>query len=175
VSDAYGLLRQAIRGADPVLFFEPKRLYWDTEELALPVEVEPIGRAVVRRPGTDVTLITYGPALPLALAAADAAAEAGYDVAVVDLRSLVPFDEDTVCDAVTKTGRAVVVHEASGFGGFGAEVAARVTERCFNYLEAPVRRVTGLDVPYPPPQLERFYLPTVGRILDAIATTFGDS
>ena len=175
VADAYGLLRQAIRGDDPVLFFEPKRLYWDTAELALPVEVEPIGRAVVRRTGTDVTLIAYGPALPVALAAADAAMGDGYDVAVVDLRSLVPFDQDTVCEVVTRTGRAVVVHEASGFAGFGAEVAARVTERCFNYLEAPVRRVTGFDVPYPPPHLERFYLPTVGRVLDAIATTFRDS
>ena len=175
VADAYGLLRQAIRGADPVLFFEPKRLYWDTAELALPVDVEPIGKAVVRRTGTDVTLITYGPALPLAIAASDAAKSDGYDVGVVDLRSLVPFDEDTVCDAVIRTGRAVVVHEASGFGGFGAEVVARVTERCFNHLEAPVRRVTGLDVPYPPPQLEQFYLPTVGRILDAVAATFRDS
>jgi pyruvate dehydrogenase E1 component beta subunit len=173
VADAYGMLRQAVRGEDPVLFFEPKRLYWDTAELALPVEVEPIGKAVVRRPGKDLTLITYGPALPLALAAADAAANAGYDVAVVDLRSLMPFDEDTVCEAVVRCGRAIVVHEASGFGGFGAEIAARVTERCFDYLEAPVRRVTGLDVPYPPPQLERFYLPTAGRILDAIAASFG--
>jgi 2-oxoisovalerate dehydrogenase E1 component beta subunit len=175
VADAYGLLRQAVRGQDPVLFFEPKRLYWSTAELTLPVEVEPIGRAVLRRAGTDATLITYGPALPVALAAAETARSAGYDLGVVDLRSLVPFDEDTVCDAVMQTGRAVVVHEASGFAGFGAEVAARVTERCFNYLEAPVRRVTGFDVPYPPPKLEQFYLPTVARILDAVAATFGES
>jgi 2-oxoisovalerate dehydrogenase E1 component beta subunit len=175
VADAYGLLRQAVRGQDPVLFFEPKRLYWSTEKLALPVEVEPIGQAVVRRAGTDATLITYGPALPVALAAADAAASQGYDLSVVDLRSLMPFDEDTVCDAVMQTGRAVVVHEASGFAGFGAEVAARVTERCFSYLEAPVRRVTGFDVPYPPPRLEHFYLPTAGRILDAVAATLRDS
>jgi 2-oxoisovalerate dehydrogenase E1 component subunit beta len=173
VADAYGMLRQAITGEDPVLFFEPKRLYWDTAELALPAEVEPIGKAVVRRTGDDVTLITYGPALPLALAAAAAAAKAGYSAAVVDLRSLTPFDEDTVCEAVMRSGRAVVVHEASGFAGFGAEVAARVSERCFEYLEAPVRRVTGLDVPYPPPQLEHYYLPTVGRVLDAIAAAFG--
>lgn len=175
VADAYGLLRQAIRGDDPVLFFEPKRLYWDTATLALPVEVEPIGRAVLRRPGTDVTLITYGPALPIALAAAEAAERDGYDLAVVDLRSLVPFDEDTVCESVAQTGRAVVVHESSGFAGVGAEIAARVTERCFDYLEAPVRRVTGFDVPYPPPQLEHFYLPTAGRVLDAVAATFGES
>ncbi|MDX2591368.1 alpha-ketoacid dehydrogenase subunit beta [Streptomyces sp. WI03-4A] len=175
VADAYGMLRQAIDGADPALFFEPKRLYWETAPVDLPAEVEPIGRAVVRRTGTDATLITYGPALPIALAAADAAAADGYDLSVVDLRSLVPFDEDTVCEAVMRTGRAVMVHEASGFGGFGAEVAARVTERCFAYLEAPVRRVTGLDIPYPPPQLERFYLPTVARVLDAVAATFKDA
>jgi pyruvate dehydrogenase E1 component beta subunit len=175
VEDAYGLLRQAISGADPVLFFEPKRLYWDTAKLSLPVEVESIGRAVVRRDGADATLITYGPALSVALAAADAARTDGYELGVVDLRSLVPFDEETVCEAVTRTGRAVVVHEASGFAGFGAEVAATVTEQCFNYLEAPVRRVTGLDVPYPPPQLERFYLPGVGRVLDAVAATFRDA
>jgi 2-oxoisovalerate dehydrogenase E1 component beta subunit len=175
VADAYGLLRQAVAGQDPVLFFEPKRLYWSTEALALPVEVEPIGQAVVRRAGSDATLITYGPALPVALAAADAAASQGYELSVVDLRSLMPFDEDTVCDAVMQTGRAVVVHEASGFAGFGAEVAARVTERCFSYLEAPVRRVTGLDVPYPPPRLEHFYLPTASRVLDAVAATLGDS
>ncbi len=174
VADAYGMLRQAVQGQDPVLFFEPKRLYWETAEVDLTAEVEPIGRAVVRRSGRDATLIAYGPALPVALEAADAAALDGYDLTVVDLRSLVPFDEDTVCEAVRRTGRAVVVHEASGFGGFGAEVAARVTERCFNHLEAPVRRVTGLDVPYPPPQLERFYLPTVARVLDAVAATFAD-
>jgi pyruvate dehydrogenase E1 component beta subunit len=174
VGDAYGMLRQAINGEDPVLFFEPKRLYWETAEVELPAEVEPIGKAVVRRAGTDATLISYGPALPVALAAADAAAADGYDLAVVDLRSLVPFDEETVCDAVRRTGRAVVVHEAAGFGGFGAEVAARVTERCFNYLESSVRRVTGLDVPYPPPHLERFYLPTVDRVLDAAAAVLED-
>ncbi|MDT7729670.1 MAG: 2-oxoisovalerate dehydrogenase component beta subunit [Actinomycetota bacterium] len=174
VADAYGMLRQAIDGDDPVLFFEPKRLYWETAEVDLGADVPPIGRAVVRRTGNDATLITYGPALPIALAAADAAASDGYDLAVVDLRSLVPFDEETVCEAVQRTGRAVVVHEASGFGGFGAEIAARVSERCFNYLESPVRRVTGLDVPYPPPQLERFYLPTAARVLDAVAALFTD-
>ena len=174
VADAYGLLRQAIRSADPVLFYEPKRLYWETADLVLPVDVEPIGTAVVRRPGRDLALITYGPALPVALAAADAAAAQGYDVAVVDLRSLVPFDEHTVGELVARTGRALVVHEASGFGGFGAEITARVTERCFHHLEAPIGRVTGLDVPYPPPMLESFYLPDVGRVLAAIAANFAE-
>ena len=87
---------------------------------------------------------------------------------VVDLRSLAPFDDATVCESVRRTGRAVVLHEASGFGGYGAEVAARVTEQCFHFLEAPILRVTGLDIPYPPPMLEEHHLPNVDRILDAV-------
>jgi 2-oxoisovalerate dehydrogenase E1 component beta subunit len=170
VADAYGLLRAAIDGADPVVFFEPKRLYRTREEVTLPAIVEPVGRAVVRRPGTDATIVTYGPCVPLAVRAADEAAGEGYDVEVVDLRSLVPFDDETVCGAVCRTGRAVVVHEASGFGGMGAEIAARLAERCFHHLAAPVRRVTGLDVPYPPPKLEHLHLPTVERIRQAVRT-----
>lgn len=173
VADAYGLLTQALRGSDPVVFFEPKRLYWRTAEVHLPVEVEPIGRAVVRTPGDDVTLVAYGPTVPVALAAAEAASQSGYSVGVIDLRSLNPFDEDTVCEVVSATGRCVVVHEAAGFAGFGAEVVARVTERCFPYLEGPVLRVTGLDIPYPPPAMEELHLPGVGRILQAIGATFG--
>ena len=167
VADAYGLLRQAVASDDPVVFFEPKRLYRSTGELS-PSPVPAIGRAVLRRPGTSAVLITYGQCLPVCLEAAAAASERGWDVAVLDLRSLVPFDDETVTAAVRRTGRAVVVHESSGFGGPGAEFAARVTERCFHYLEAPVLRVTGLDVPYPPPLLERYYLPTVARVLDAL-------
>jgi 2-oxoisovalerate dehydrogenase E1 component beta subunit len=168
VADAYGLLRAAIDGADPVVFLEPKRLYWSREEVALPAAVEPVGRAVVRRPGTDATIVTYGPCVPTAVRAADEAAGEGYDVEVVDLRSLVPFDDETVCGSVRRTGRAVVVHEASGFGGMGAEIAARLAERCFHYLAAPVHRVAGLDIPYPPPKLEHLHLPTVERILQAV-------
>ncbi len=172
VTDAYGLLRQAIRSDDPVIFYEPKRLYWDTEELSLLVEVAPIGKAAVRREGSDAAFITYGPALKVALEAAEAAAQDGYQIGVIDLRSLVPFDEETVVEAVSASGRAVVIHEAVGYGGFGAEICARITERCFNFLEAPVKRVTGLDIPYPPPHLEYHYLPSVPRILDALASIF---
>ncbi|MFB8416409.1 alpha-ketoacid dehydrogenase subunit beta [Streptomyces albidoflavus] len=170
VEDAYGLLRAAIASDDPVVFMEPKRLYWSKSDWSpeAPAEVEPIGRAVVRRTGTDATLLTYGPSLPVCLEAAEAARAEGRQLEVVDLRSLVPFDDETVCASVRRTGRAVVVHEATGFGGPGAEIAARVTERCFHHLEAPVLRVTGFDIPYPPPMLERHHLPGVDRVLDAV-------
>ncbi|MFJ4873532.1 alpha-ketoacid dehydrogenase subunit beta [Streptomyces sp. NPDC088757] len=168
VADAYSLLRRSIASPDPVVFLEPKRLYWHKDEVALPVDTGPLGWAAVRRPGTDATLVTYGPSLPVALAAAEAAAEQGLSLEVVDLRTLSPFDEDTVAASVRRTGRAVVLHEAHGFAGPGAEIAARITERCFYHLEAPVRRVTGLDVPYPAPLLEDHYLPDVGRVLDAV-------
>jgi 2-oxoisovalerate dehydrogenase E1 component beta subunit len=168
-ADAYRLLRQAISCPDPVIFLEPKRRYWSKEAAVLTHEGPPIDRAVVRRPGRDVTLIAYGAMVATAMEAAAAGTEEGRDIEVVDLRSLSPFDDQTVAASVRRTGRAVVVHEASGFAGYGAEVAARLTERCFHYLEAPVLRVTGLDVPYPPPHLERFHLPNADRILDAVA------
>jgi 2-oxoisovalerate dehydrogenase E1 component beta subunit len=143
-ADAYALLRQAEAGL-------------------------PMDRAIVRRPGSDVTLIAYGGALATALEAAEAAEEEDdRSVEVIDLRSLSPFDDETVTASVRRTGRAVVVHEASRFCGYGAEVAARVSEQCFHYLEAPVLRVAGFDIPYPPPSLEKYHLPSVDRILDAI-------
>jgi 2-oxoisovalerate dehydrogenase E1 component beta subunit len=168
-ADAYRLLRQAINCPDPVVFLEPKRRYWSKETAVLTAEGPAIDRAVVRRPGRDVTLIAYGGMVATALEAAAAAVEEDWDVEVIDLRSLSPLDEETLASSVSRTGRAVIVHEAAGFGGYGAEVAARLTERCFQYLEAPILRVTGFDIPYPPPHLERFHLPNPDRILDAIA------
>ena len=168
-ADAYALLRQAIASPDPVIFLEPKRRYREKAELVLPVTAEPMTRAVVRRAGSDATLIAYGPTVATALEAAAAGRDEGYDLEVIDLRSLAPFDDATVCASVRRTGRAVVVHEASVFGGYGAEVAARVTERCFHHLEAPVLRVGGLDIPYPPPHLESHHVPDAERILDAVA------
>jgi 2-oxoisovalerate dehydrogenase E1 component beta subunit len=167
-ADAYGLLRAAIESPDPVIFLEPKKHYFSKEEVDLEVPVPPIGRAVVRRSGRDATLIAYGPSVPIALAAARQGAAEGRDIGVVDVRSIVPFDDETVANAVRATGRAVVVAEAPGFASVASEIAARVTERCFHYLEAPVRRVTGFDLPYPPPKLERHFLPGVNRILDAV-------
>lgn len=167
-ADAYGLLRHAIASDDPVVFLEPKKLYFARAETDLDAAVPPIGRAVIRRPGTDATLIAYGPAVPVALEAAEAAAQEGRSLQVVDLRSIVPFDDETVCAAVRSTGRAVVVAEAAGFASVSSEVVARVTERCFHSLHAPIRRVTGFDIPYPPPKLEHVHLPSVDRILDAV-------
>jgi 2-oxoisovalerate dehydrogenase E1 component beta subunit len=168
-SDAYRLLRQAIDCPDPVVFLEPKRRYWSRETAVLTQEGPPIDRAVVRRPGKDVTLIAYGGMVTTALEAAEAAVEEHWDVEVIDLRSLSPFDDQTLAESVSRTGRALIVHEAAGFVGYGAEVAARLTEQCFHYLQAPILRVTGFDIPYPPPRLEQFHLPSTDRILDAIA------
>lgn len=169
-ADAYGLLRAAIESPDPVVFLEPKKHYFVREEVDAAAGVPPIGRAVVRRPGADATLIAYGPSVPVALAAAEQAATEGRDLGVVDLRSIVPFDDETVAAEVRRTGRAVVIAEAPGFASVASEIAARVSERCFHHLEAPVRRVTGFDVPYPAPKLEHYFLPGVDRILDAVDT-----
>ncbi len=167
-SDAYSLLRESIASPDPVIFFEPKRRYWLKEDADLPVKTEPIGRAVVRREGTTATLFAYGPMVRTCMEAAAAGEEEGWDLEVVDLRSLNPFDTETVVASVRKSGRAIVVHEAQVFSGFGAEVAAQVTERAFYHLEAPVLRVGGFDVPYPAAKLEEYFLPDVDRILDAV-------
>ncbi|WP_340681719.1 alpha-ketoacid dehydrogenase subunit beta [Amycolatopsis coloradensis] len=167
--DAYDLLRDAIDSPDPVIFLEPKCRYWSKEPVSFTRDGAAMDRAVVRREGKDVTLIAYGPMVATALETAEAATAEGWDVEVVDLRSLNPFDDETVTASVRRTGRAVVVHEAARFGGYGAEVVARVTEQCFHQLHAPVLRVTGLDIPYPPPKLERHQLPDVDRILDTVA------
>jgi pyruvate dehydrogenase E1 component beta subunit len=186
VADAYRLLREAIASDDPVVFMEPKKLYWSKEAVDLealraefeaagekgarenPAGAKAEGRAVVARAGTDATIIAYGPAVPPALAAAEAAAAEGRSVEVVDLRTIVPFDDETVAASVRKTGRVVVVAEAQGFASVASEIVARVQERCFHSLAAPIRRVTGFDIPFPPPKLEHWHLPSVDRILDAL-------
>jgi 2-oxoisovalerate dehydrogenase E1 component beta subunit len=170
-SDGYSLLREAIAHPDPVIFFEPKRRYWLKEEADLPVTTEPFGTAVVRRAGTTATLLCYGPMVRTCLDAAEAATAEGWDLEVVDLRTLVPLDVDTAAASVEKTGRAVVVHEAQVFSGYGAELAARLGERCFYHLEAPILRVGGFDVPYPAAKLEDYHLPDPDRVLDAVERT----
>jgi 2-oxoisovalerate dehydrogenase E1 component beta subunit len=167
-ADAYHLMRAAIASPDPVVFLEPKKLYFAKEDTDLTEVRPPIGRAVVCREGTDATLIAYGPSVPVALEAAAVAAQEGRSLQVVDIRSIVPFDDETVAAAIRSTGRAVVVAEAPGFVSVASEIAARMTERCFHSLAAPIRRVTGFDIPYPPPKLEHFHLPGVDRILDAV-------
>jgi 2-oxoisovalerate dehydrogenase E1 component beta subunit len=165
-ADAYSLLRESIELDDPVIFLEPKRRYWARQELALPVTTEPIGRASVVRDGGDCTVVAYGPMVKVALDAAQAAEEEGLGaLEVIDLRSIVPLDEDTLTASVRKTGRMVVVHEAPEFLGVGAEIAARVTEAAFLHLEAPVLRCAGLNIPYPPARLEEVHLPSIDRIL----------
>lgn len=171
--DAYSLLRAAIRHPDPVVFLEPKKLYWAKGEVDRSITAE-VGRAAIARTGSDVTLIAYGTSVPTALAAAEAASAEGRSVQVVDVRTLSPFDDATVTAAVNATGRAVVIAEAPGYASVASEIAARVAERSFAYLEAPVRRVTGFDVPFAPPKLEHFYLPDVDRILDAIDSLYLD-
>ncbi|WP_316575078.1 alpha-ketoacid dehydrogenase subunit beta [Nocardia canadensis] len=166
-ADAYALLRASIDDPDPVIFLEPKKLYFARGEVE-PDAGADLGRALVRREGRDATLIAYGPSVSVALEAAQAAAELGRDLEVIDLRSIVPFDDETVAASVRKTGRCMVIQEAQGFAGVGAEIAARVQERCFHHLAAPVLRVSGFDIPYPAPRLERIHLPGVDRILDQL-------
>ncbi|MFB7250836.1 alpha-ketoacid dehydrogenase subunit beta [Microbacterium sp. NPDC056234] len=169
--DAYRCLRQAIASDDPVIFFEPKRLYHHKGEVDLDsplADTVPMGLAQVVRQGSDATVLTYGAMVSTALDAAAAAEEDGIDLEIIDLRSLSPVDYDTVAASVRRTGRVVVVHEASREAGVAAEVIASVTERCFEYLEAAPLRVTGHDIPYPPAKLEKHHLPDLDRILDAV-------
>jgi 2-oxoisovalerate dehydrogenase E1 component beta subunit len=173
--DAHTMIRQAIASDDPVLFFEPKRRYWTKgevdEEIDAATPSMESARVVV--PGKDVTLVAYGPLVSTARDAALAAEDDGVSVEVIDLRSLSPIDFRTVEASVRKTGRLVISHEAQQFGGLGAEIAASITERCFNYLEAAPARVTGFDVPYPPAKLEDQFLPNLDRILDAVDRVLG--
>ncbi|MCK3768237.1 alpha-ketoacid dehydrogenase subunit beta [Microbacterium aerolatum] len=169
--DAYRCLQQAIASDDPVIFFEPKRLYHHKGEVDLDgslADAPPMGLARIVRQGTDATILTYGAMVSTALDAASAAEDEGLSLEVIDLRSLSPIDYDTVATAVRRTGRVVVAHEASREAGVAAEVIASITERCFEYLEAAPVRVTGHDVPYPPAKLEKFHLPDLDRILDAV-------
>ena len=167
--DAKGLIKAAIRDDDPVLFFEHKFLYRRIKE-ELPTEdyIVPIGRAIVRRPGRDLSIITYGAMMWTALEAAKTLEAEGIDAEVVDLRTLFPMDEQTVLESVAKTNKAILLHEATRTGGIGAEIAAVLSERCFEYLDGPLMRVTAPDtpVPYSPP-LEEFFLPNAEKVCRA--------
>jgi 2-oxoisovalerate dehydrogenase E1 component beta subunit len=169
---AFATIQQAIACDDPVVYFEPKRRYWDKGEVAESSDVMASGmaadpwRARIVRAGADVTVVCYGPMVRTCLEAAEASEAA--DLEVIDLQSLSPLDMDTVAASVERTGRLVVVHEAPSNVGLGAEIAAQVTERCFYSLEAPVLRVTGYDVPYPASRLEEHFLPDLDRVLDAV-------
>lgn len=178
--DAYAMIQQAIASDDPVLYFEPKRRYHVKGEVMLaPAGVgladagPALGSAHIVTAGTDVTLVSYGPLVQTARDAAIAASDEGISIEVIDLRSLSPIDFATIEASVRKTGRLVITHEAAQSGGLGGEIAATITERCFNYLESAPVRITGHDTPYPPSKLESHYLPNLDRILDGIDRALG--
>jgi 2-oxoisovalerate dehydrogenase E1 component beta subunit len=178
--DAKGLLISAIEDDDPVVFFEPKRIYngpfdgdphkpavpWSSHprgEVPVGYYTVPISRAEIVRAGKDLTVLTYGTMVHVVEAAVRLS---GFDAEIVDIRTMAPLDVDTLCTSVCKTGRCVVVHEATGFGGFGAEIVATIQEGCFWNLEAPIQRVTGWDTPYPH-AFEWEYFPGQARIAQA--------
>ncbi len=166
--EAFHLLVQAIEDPDPVIFLEPKSRYWAREAVALAPSDLPVGRARVVRRGESATLVAWGGMVQRCLEVADAAEEDGVSLEVLDLRWLVPLDDESLIESVARTGRAVVVHEAPLTAGFGAEVSARLMEAAFADLRAPVMRVTGWDVPYPAASAEHDYLPSVDRVLLAV-------
>ena len=172
--DGYWMIQQAIAADDPVIFLEPKRRYWQTGKVDLDASPVSLWSSMVRRRGNDATLIAYGPTVATCLEAAEAGEADGLDLAVIDLRSLSPLDLEPVYASVRETGHAVVVHEAARTLGLGAEIATGVTQECFYSLEAPIQRVTGYDVPYPPSRIEDEYLPSLDRILDTVEALLND-
>jgi len=174
-ADAFTMIQQSVASDDPVIFFEPKRRYWDKAEVDTTADLSaalPLTSARTVAEGSDVTVVTYGPLVRTCVEVAVAAREDGRALDVIDLRSLSPLDIGAVVASVRKTGRCVVVHEAPVTAGLGAEIAARVTQECFYHLEAPVLRVGGFSTPYPPSRLEEHYLPDLDRVLDAVDRVF---
>jgi pyruvate dehydrogenase E1 component beta subunit len=167
-NDAYWMIQQAIESNDPVIFFEPKRRYWQKGMVNLDTPPSTMHDAAVIREGSQLTLVSYGPMIPTALQAADVAASEGISIEVIDLRSMSPIDFPTIINSVKKTGRLVIASEASTSFSVAAEVAAKVSELAFYHLEAPVIRVGSFDVPYPPAKLEELFLPDADRILEAV-------
>lgn len=172
-AEAYDLLTQAIRDPDPVVFLEPKRLYATREEFVPGGGNLPMHQLRVAREGTRLSIVTYGGMVPTCLEAAELLSEDGFDVQVLDLRSLSPLDLDSLHECVRATQRAVVVHEAPRSAGLGAEIAARIGESCFDRLVAPVVRVTGFDTPYPPPAVQEHWFPTVERVIAGAREALG--
>ena len=168
-ADAFMMIRQAIAHPDPILFFEPKRRYWDKGEVDVDAPMAPLPglfKARVVKRGHDATLLGWGPMVRTCLDAAQA--DTDRDLEVIDARSLAPLDLPTIVESVGRTGRLIVVHEAPVVGGLGAEIAAEITQECFYQLEAPVLRVGGFHAPYPPSRIEDVYLPDLDRILEAV-------
>ncbi|MPZ95797.1 MAG: alpha-ketoacid dehydrogenase subunit beta [Propionibacteriales bacterium] len=167
--DGFHMIQQAIASDDPIVFFEPKRQYHaDKAELDESVQPAALFSSRVVREGSDATLLAYGPMVKTCVQAAQAAADEGQSLEVIDLRTLSPLDLVPVVESVRKTGRVIVTHEATVNLGLGSEIAARISEQCFYSLEAPVLRVGGFDTPYPPSRIEDDYLPDLDRVLDAV-------
>jgi pyruvate dehydrogenase E1 component beta subunit len=167
-NDAYWMIQEAIRSDDPVVFFEPKSRYWHKGPVDLATSGTPLHASRIVRGGTDVTLVGYGAMVSMLLRAAEIAEAEGTSVEVVDVRSLSPIDYGPILDSAVRTGRVVVAAEAPGFTSVASEIAATVAERAFYSLEAPVLRVTGFDVPFPPAKLESVFLPDADRVLEAV-------
>ena len=166
--DAYWMIQEAIASNDPVMFFEPKSRYWPKGDVDTVHNSTPMHSALTIRPGTDVTLLGHGAMVSVLLQAAELAGEEGTSVEVIDLRSISPIDYAPILESVRKTGRLVLAQEAPGNLSLGSEIAATVAERAFYSLSAPVLRVSGFDVPFPPAKLETLFLPDADRILDAV-------
>ena len=167
-NDAYWMIQQAIRSNDPVIFFEPKRRYWQKGQVDLDGPPQDLHSAKILREGNDVTIVTYGPMVHTSLLAAEVAAAEGVSIEVIDLRSISPIDFPPIIESVKKTGRLVTVSEAPNSFSIASELSARITEECFYHLQAPVIRVGGFDVPYPAAKLEEIFLPDADRILEAV-------
>ncbi len=171
--DAYDMIREAIASDDPVLYFEPKRRYHLKADVDLGARTTTMGSAQVVVAGEHVTVLAYGGTVQTARDAAAAARDEGVSVEVIDLRSLSPVDYPVIEASVRKTGHVVITHEAALTGGLGAELAASITERCFDFLEAAPLRVTGHDIPFPPAKLEGHQVPDLDRLLDGINMALG--
>jgi 2-oxoisovalerate dehydrogenase E1 component len=176
-ADAAGLLRTAIRCDDPVMFLEHKHLYRQTynkDQYPGPNYMIPFGRAIERRAGTDVVIVTWGALTQRAVVAAQMAEKNGISAAVIDLRTILPYDFDTIAEAVKRTSRVIVAHEDQLTCGFGAEIAARISEELFDYLDAPVTRLGAMDTPVAyAPELEEVILPQIDDVLKAIEKVAG--
>jgi len=167
-NDAYWMIQQAIESRDPVMFFEPKRRYWQKGQVNLDQAPMPLHKASTVRQGSDVTIVTYGPMVVTALQAAENALAEGINIEVIDIRSISPIDFGHIVESVKRTGRLIVTHEAPTFVSISSEIAAKIAELCYYYLEAPVIRVGGFDVPYPAAKLEELYLPDADRLMEAV-------
>jgi pyruvate dehydrogenase E1 component beta subunit len=172
-NDAYWMIQQAIASEDPVLFFEPKRRYWQKGMVDLDNPPAGMHQATVLRQGKDATIAAYGPMVATALQAAEIGATEGRSIEVIDMRSMSPIDYATILESVKKTGHLIVTHEANTNVSVSSEVAARVAELAFYHLEAPVLRVGGFDVPYPAAKLEEKFLPDADRLLEAVDRSLG--